>query len=207
MQVNVEGNIKHESISEKLLGIIINNHGTWRNHFKGDNDNEGLLTQLSKRVGILKQLRRSLPDAKFRILVNGLFFSKLTYGITVWGGLWGLQGYDEEVRNGIAVTKEDMRRLQVLQNQVMRLMTGLEPGTSTTYLCSRYRQLSVHQLVAYHSINQVYRIYHTRKPTYHYDRLFGSHQHEVGTRGGENIQARVDFGLSLARTSFFYHQI
>ena len=77
-----------------------------------------------------------LSDTKFRMIVNGLFNSKLIYGITVWGGVWGLQGYDEETRKGIAYRKEDLRKLQVLQNKVMRLMTGMEPDTSTAQLCS-----------------------------------------------------------------------
>ena len=118
--------------------------------------------------------------------------------------VWGLPGYEEEKRNGIAVTKEDMRRLQVLQNQVMRMMTGLEPGTSTELFCNRSNQLSVHQLMAYHSLNQVYKKYHHRKPQYHHDRLFGSSQHDVLTRGGARQTSRVNFNLSLARTSFFY---
>ena len=41
-------------------------------------------------------------------------------------------------------------------------------------------------------------------PVYHHERLFGSCQHSVHTRGETNIQARVDFDLSLARTSFFF---
>ena len=97
-----------------------------------------------------------------------------------------------------------MRRLQVLQNQVMRMMTRLEPGTSTELLCNRSNQLSVHQLVAYHSLNQVYKIYRDKKPQYHYNRLFGSNLHDTITRGGTRMTTRVDFNLSLARTSFFF---
>ena len=116
-------NSSTEYASEKLLGLVVNNIRTWRNHL-------GLLTLLSKRVGILRKLRMYLPDTKFRMIVNGLLNSKL------WGGVWGLQGYDEETRKGIAYRKEDLRKLQVLQNKVMRLMTGMEPDTSTAQLCS-----------------------------------------------------------------------
>ena len=144
-----------------------------------------------------------LPDTRFRMIVNGLFNSKLIYGIIVWGGVWGLQRYDEETRKGIAFTKEDLRKLQVLQNKVMRLMTGMEPDTSTAQLCSLTNQLSVHQLTAYHSVNQVHKIYYRQKPSYHFNRLFGQ-RHDITTRGVASMQARVDFDLSLARTSFFY---
>ena len=124
--------------------------------------------------------------------------------MTVWGGVWGLPTQDLGKRNAVAITREDMRKLQVLQNRVMRLMTGLEAGTSTEILCRCSNQLSVHQLVAYHSVNQAHKIFHSRKPKYHYERLFGSDQPVSKTRSRTNIDARVDFGLSLARTSFFF---
>merc|ERR1712240_379467 len=82
LQVLVEDNIKQESKSEKLLGVVVNRIGTWRSHFYGDDENEGLLSQLSKRVGILRRLRIHLKDTKFRIIANGLFYSKLIYGMT-----------------------------------------------------------------------------------------------------------------------------
>ena len=37
--------------SEKLLGVVVNNKLTWKEHLHGDNENEGLISQLKKRVG------------------------------------------------------------------------------------------------------------------------------------------------------------
>ena len=34
----------NETSSEKLLGVIINNELTWKNHLYGDKENEGLMT-------------------------------------------------------------------------------------------------------------------------------------------------------------------
>ena len=56
MSINVDGQEIVETESEKLLGVIINNELTWKNHLHGDDSNEGLITQLSKRIGILKKL-------------------------------------------------------------------------------------------------------------------------------------------------------
>ena len=197
LEIKLDDNLTTETKSERLLGLVVNNNGTWKTHLYGDKENEGLIPQLSKRVGILKRLREYLPDSRFRVIANGLFFSKLIYGISVWGGVWGLRTYDDEERKFTAISKEDMRRLQVLQNCVMRLMTRLEFGTSTEELCRRSNNLSVHQLVAYHSVNQVYRIYNTQRPSYHYNRLF--HPARTGTTA-----ARIDFRLSLSRSSFFF---
>ena len=76
---------------------------------------------------MLKKIKKFMPAARFRSLVNGLWMSKLLYGITVWGDVWGIINvYDEEARNHTAMTREDLRKLQVAENSVMRLMTGLD---------------------------------------------------------------------------------
>ena len=115
----------------------------------------------------------------------------------MWGGVWGLTTYDVEERRHSAISKEDMRKLQVLQNSVMRLMTGADIGTRTEDLCLRSNNLSVHQLVAYHSVNQVFKIHSMHRPAYHYNRLFPQER-----RGNDAV--RIDFDLSLSRSSFFY---
>ena len=146
-RVNVCGENKCESTSEKLLGIVVNNQATWKNHLYGDSDNLGLLKQLSQRVGMLKRLRKFILQNKFKMALDGIFTSKLIYGITVWGGIWGLPGsLDETNRKSTSITKEDMRKLQVLQNSALRTQTGSRYDVPTATLLSKTGQLSV-QLV------------------------------------------------------------
>ena len=47
MSITVDGKEVVESVSEKLLGVIVNNELTWKAHLYGDKDNEGLVPQLS----------------------------------------------------------------------------------------------------------------------------------------------------------------
>ena len=70
-------------------------------------------------------------NSKFKQVSAGLFQSKLTYGITVWSGIWG-----PEMGNGMKTTisKQDMRRLQTLQNKTLRLQSGLDRYTPTETL-------------------------------------------------------------------------
>ena len=88
LKINVCGEQKEESESEKLLGVIVNNTLTWKDHIYGNDENQGLLKQLSKRIGILKKLRPLMNNKKFKQVVAGLFTSKLIYCIAVWGGVW-----------------------------------------------------------------------------------------------------------------------
>ena len=136
------------------------------------------------------------------MILTGLSTSKLLYGITTLGGIWGLRSMDEKSRNMVAVTKEDMRKLQVIQNKAMRLHKWMPRETPVKTLLTVTKELSVHQLVAYHTGVQMYKVCTTRQPTYHYDRLFENQEPNIVTR--TNNEKRVEFDLSLARTSFFY---
>ena len=66
-----------------------------------------------------------------------------------------------------------MRKIQVLQNSALRLATHSSYDTPMTTLLSKSGQLSIHQHVAYHSANQVFKIFQNKQPAYHHERLFG----------------------------------
>ena len=86
------------------------------------------------------------------------------------------------------------------------MMSWSRYDTPTTTLLEKTNQLSIHQLVAYHSACQVYNISNNQVPKYHYQRLFET-TNETGaveTRSRSNLESRVDFKSSLARGSFFY---
>ena len=60
------------------------------------------------------------------MVVNSLFYSKLVYCISVWGDVWDLPGVlDDQVRSVTSISKEDMRKLQVLQSQFCADKLGL----------------------------------------------------------------------------------
>ena len=198
--VNVCSDTIKESTSEKILGVVVNNTITWKEHLYGDDDNEGLVPCLSKRIGMLKKIKKYVPRTKFSQIVSGMFTSKLMYCSNVWGGIWNTPGtVDNTIRTSI--TKRDMNRLQVLQNKTMRLEANLDFRTPTTQLLAQTGKLSVHQMVAYSTAVQMYNISRTHEPRYHFQRLFTEDQ-GFPIRGG--AERRVDFDLSLARSSFFY---
>ena len=197
-----------ESSSEKLLGVVVNNNITWKNHLFGNHEEEGLLKNLSKRIGMLKRLRHHLPNDKFKQTVLALFTSKLCYCITVWGGVWNLRGELNDIeRKNMSITKAEMRKLQVMQNKCMRMMTSSDRSTPTTLLLQKSNQLSVHQTVAQQSAIQVFNVLRNKAPAHHHQRLFPHLQEQAGQPGPRavtNLNSRVDFDKSLGRSSFFY---
>ena len=113
MKIVVDGKEVIESSSEKLLGLIINNKITWKNHLYGDENNMGLVPQLSKRLGMLKRLSRYMSKEKLKYFSSGIFYSKLNYCLPVFGNIFGLDKYKEENRTYFSITIKDNNNLQV----------------------------------------------------------------------------------------------
>ena len=130
--------------------------------------------------------------------------------MTVWGRVWQIPGsMDENIatRTRSSLTKEDVRKLQVLQNKCLRIITNKDYKTPTSDLLHQTKSLSVHQQMAHLSLSQVYNIHSTQLPAYHYGRLFGNNQDEPRIRSGNNYSVnRIEFTLSQARTHFFFYQ-
>ena len=196
----------NETKSEKLLGIVINNTLNWKNHLFGNDEELGLFKDLSKRIGMLKKVRNLMPTKKFQVMTDAIFTSKLIYGMTLWGGIWGLKTQQNHQRRSMAISKNEMNKLQVLQNKTLRLISGLDYYTPTSVLLETTKMLSVHQMVAYHIACLVFKINHTKLPSYHYNRLFPkiTQFQQIERRCQDKEIARIEFDLSLARSSFFY---
>ena len=119
----------------------------------GDADNEGLITQLSKRLGILKQLSRRMSLERLKLFAAGIFYSKLSYCLPVFGNVFGLDDrYKEDNSRYTSFTTSDNNKLQVLQNSLNRLLTGADYNTSTVKLLEKSDSLSVQQMIAFQTI-------------------------------------------------------
>ena len=157
LRIKVEDKIVEESQNEKLLGIVINNNLCWSTHLYGNNLQgtekiEGLLPHLSKRTGMLKEVAPLMKRSQLNSVIEGVFNAKLIYGIQLFCNTWGIVPMDETSRKYSAFKKDDLRRLQVLQNVTLRLQTKLNKYTPTDQLLNTSDALSVHQLGALHTI-------------------------------------------------------
>ena len=90
-KIIVDGQEIDETSSEKLLGVVVNNTLTWKNHIHGDKENEGLLQQLSKRLGMLKMMSKHMERRNLKFFASGMFYSKLSYCLPVFGNVLGLE--------------------------------------------------------------------------------------------------------------------
>ena len=188
----------------------MNNTMTWSEYLYGEkwrkeNNCAGLIPQLNKRVGLLTRFVHLIPADKFRLFCNGLFNSKLIYCLQVFSHVWDLPNMDVQQRRFPAFTRGDNRKLQVLQNKVLRLKSKLPLGTPTETLLQVTGDLSVQQLTAFSTLTMAKRAISEQKPNYLANKLclrsfdnypaLGASRH-VNTL---NIQSH----LSLSQSSFF----
>ena len=115
----------------------------------------------------------------------------------VFGNVWGLDSQDEESRRSITFSKEDNRKLQILQNRVCRLKTGHNYDVPTSKLLHDSHDLSVHQLTAYHTLLMAHKILVHQKPRYLYEKL------KVKNYDGV-FKMTANMKLSVSRGGFIY---
>ena len=193
-------------------GVIANNKLSWWHHLNGDFSDPkkpipGLISQLSKRVGLLSRLWRLLPQKKFESFTNGIFYSKLIYCLPLFGNVFDVDNLqDTETRCG-AFTKANLQTLQVLQNKIIRMLTSKGYDTPVKELLLISDHLSINQLVAFTTIMTFFKIRLTKEPFY-LARRMGMFDESVDliamrTRHGKDSK-RIEFDLSRAREGFLY---
>ena len=202
-KIVVDGKEICESTSEKLLGVVLNNQLTWKTHLYGDRDNMGLIPQLSKRLGMLKRLSKFMSKEKLKYFSSGIFYSKLSYCLVVFGNIFGLDTFKQENRRFFSFTVKDNNNIQVLQNKLNRLLLNAKYDTPTADLLQRTDSLSVHQMVAYQTAVTTYKIVRSGKPSYIAEKMKMRLLSQNTRHGGGSVQ-RPDYSLNIAREGFIY---
>ena len=199
MKIEVEGETIEESEGEKLLGVVLNNQLTWKNHLYGDKCNQGLIPQLSARIGIMKLLGKFMTREKLQYFANGIFYSKLSYCLAVFGNVFNLDKFKEKNSRYTSFTKTDNNRLQVLQNKLNRLLVNADYKTPTSDLLAATGSLSIQQLIAYHTAVMAYKITQSKKP-----QKLNINKSVQDLRGRSDLMQHPRYKLSLSREAFIY---
>ena len=109
-----------------------------------------------------------MPRDKLNTIAEGIFFSLLNYCVKVFGYVWGLPTYDDQLRHSTAFRKEDHMKLQILVN---RSLTGLDRDTPVFVLASTSGKLTVQQRTALFTLNTVHRAVQSHEPAYSFSVL------------------------------------
>ena len=211
LKVKVGDNVVEETKDEKLLGVLMSNNYSWNSHLYGNGKEGkdkvmGLIPKLSQRVGMLGKLNRYMSREQFRTTSDGIFTSCLLYCLPLFCNTWGLPSMDDSTQIFQAFTKEDCRKLQVLQNKVLRMKTNnYEKNAPTKDLLEATGDLSVHQLGAHHTVITARRIIRTGQPQYLAEKLVVRTpplEREFPARHEGFITVNCD--LTTSRSGFLY---
>ena len=140
-----------------------------------------------------------MPKKKFQTVCQGIFYSKMCYCLKVVGNVWGVDTNDEVKRRFSAYTKDDNRKLQTLQNMVLRMKTDMPRRTPTKTLLALSGDLSVQQLTAQATLTSLQKVIHNGKPEYLADKL---KLNTMNTRQENTV--RQNSKLTLTRGAYFY---
>ena len=204
--INIDQQEITASNCEKLLGVMIDDDLTWRSQLHGEGENEGLIVQLSKRLGIMKQLKKYMSKDKLKLFANGIFYSKLIYCLPAFGNVFGLDQYRDNRPKYVSFTKRDKNKLQVLQNKLNRLILNAPSRTSTAELLNEMDALSIQQLIAYHTVVTAKKILISRKPSYLAQRLVESEKLRTTRVEGSKFLL-PKYSLCSSREGFLYRSI
>ena len=120
---------------------------------------------------MLRKISKYMSKERLQFFSQGLFYSKLSYCLPVFGNTFGLDSYKEENSRYTSFTMKDNNALQVLQNSLNRLITGAEYNTPTAELLQETDTLSIHQLITYQTAVMSYKIIQSKKPAYIAERM------------------------------------
>ena len=134
-------------LGTELPKYTFNEKQNWKSHLYGKG---GLIASLNSRLFALKRLKNHISQKSIEKVADGLFTSKLRYGLQLFG----------KVRRSIEdPTNEDFTELQRMQNKMMRLVSGtsIQDRISIRNLLEMTNNISVNQMNAQIKIQEIWK--------------------------------------------------
>jgi hypothetical protein len=123
-----------------FLGIVLTENLKWKAHV------DYISKKISKTVGILNRLKRSIPRYVLMNIYNALVVPHLNYGIILWGN--------------------DQSRLYKLQKKAMRAILNSKYNAHTSIIFKQLRILKLKNLYEQHCLNFCYKLEKKELPDY-----------------------------------------
>jgi len=142
----------------KFLGIMFDEHLTWKNHINM------VTSKLSKINGILSRVKHIFPQHALLSIYNSLFLSHINYGLLLWGS--------------------QTAKVYTLQKKAIRTITGSEYLTHSEPLFKALDLLKINDLYKLRMLKFYYNLSYHKLPSY-YDKYLdvinenSTHQYEL----------------------------
>ena len=138
----------------KLLGMTFDDSLQWKSHLYGKG---GLISSLNSRMFMIRRLKNFLNHTALLKIVDGLFTSKLRYGLQLMGKV---RKSEDDPKNA------ELQAIQKIQNKLARLMNNakISDRISSSTLLQNLGMLSVNQLNAQIKLSEMWKA--TNLPNY-----------------------------------------
>lgn len=142
--IRVGSDVVVESPVQKLLGMKISADLNWSEHI------QSVIKALNHRLFVIRRLKEVLPQKTLSIVGEAIFNSHIRYGLAAYG----------KIRLGEEPVNCEMKRLQVLQNELMRLIVGKRKKdcVSVKTLLEMTGYMSVNQMAVTHTLSEVFNV-------------------------------------------------
>ena len=145
MNIFIDNKPITEKQSTKFLGVVLDSHLTWNDHFKK------ISTSVSKAIGILWKLKPILTRKTLFMLYNTLILPHLIYCNIVWGNC----------------NKSKVDSLFLLQKKAIRICTHSPYLAHTEPLFKQLKTLKMHDIHTYHSAIFMFKYFKNVLPFFH----------------------------------------
>lgn len=168
----------------KLLGVTIDEHLNWDLHI------DKLCKKISKKLGLLKRLKKFMPSNSVNMLYNSIVLPHFDYADVIWGTACGTY----------------IKKVYLLQKRAARILTGASRFTRTKPLFKQLKWMAISDRVNFHTAVLTYKALKGSTPHYltcKFVPVAGQHSHS--TRAAHSSMLKVPpFKLEIYRRSFEY---
>lgn len=152
--------------SFKYLGIIIDNKLNFHEHI------QHIIKQIAKKIGVLYRASKQLTKHAIQTIYNTIIKPHFQYCSTIL----------------FLCTNTDIRKLQVQQNKVMRLILKCPYDTHIKNMLIELKWLSVRQIIYYNVFLFIYKMQNNMLPLYLCNNIKYIYQHHnINTRNRNHI--------------------
>ncbi len=142
LEIFCNGNALENVESEKLLGVIVDRHLTWKPHI------DKLAKTTSRNIALLRRIKKYLPHQTRIIFYKSHIQSHLDYCSTIWG------------------QSPHVSRIHILQKMALRLIMDVPRLTHSASLFQKCGVMPIQNRVKFRSVTFVYKCLNGLTPDY-----------------------------------------
>lgn len=157
----IDGHSIKQETSTKFLGVVLDQHLSWKDHIKA------ISSKIAKNIGIIKRASSLLPPHVRLTLYYTLIYPYLTYCNIIWASTY----------------KSNLQRLTILQKRVIRYVANVPYNSHTHQLFLEFKLLKIEQIRTVQIGEFMFRYEHNLLPVAYRQMFFrASDFHSYSTR-------------------------